>query len=131
MADKVNLFTFLNQIQSKRKTVSYDKKIAGSYILSLFLSMNKELISKVDDINKYLFLLPDEIVYDYYMSSIPVGKRYLNFIKKRKEDDKMKKRIEKLKEFNPTLSTRECKMILTYIINKNVRGKYENKYQKF
>jgi hypothetical protein len=115
---EVNLFTFLNQIQNKRRTVPYDKKIANAYMLSQWLSHDKALLGKVNKINQYQFLLPDEVIYEYYMDSIPAGKRYIKWVKKRKEDDKLKQRIEKLQEHNPNLSIRECKMIITYLMNK-------------
>ena len=121
--EDINLFTFLNQIQTKRKTIPYNKKIANAYILSLWLSQDKELINRVNDINQYQFLLPDEVIYNYYMDVIPSGKRYIKFTKKRKTDDKLKKRIETLKEKYPELSIRECKMIISFLMNKNVRGK--------
>lgn len=115
---KTNMFTFLNQIQNKRRTEPYDKKIANAYMLSMWLSHDKALIDKVNDINKYQFILPDEVIYEYYMNAVPQGKRYLKWVKKRKEDIQMKKRIIKLQEHNPTLSTRECKMVLTYLMNR-------------
>ena len=116
--DKVNLFTFLNQIQNKRRTVPYDKKIAPAYMLSMWMSHDKGLIGRVNKINKHQFILPDEVIYNYYMDAVPAGKRYIKWVKKRKEDDKLKKRIEKLQEHNPNLSIRECKMIITYLMNK-------------
>lgn len=117
---EVNLFTFLNQIQSKRRSVPYDKKIANGYILSQWLSHDKELLKKVNAINKYQFILPDEVIYEYYMSAVPAGRRYIKWIKKRKEDEKMEKRIKKLQELDPKLSVRECKMILSFLMkNKN------------
>jgi len=117
---EVNLFTFLNQIQSKRRSVPYDKKIANGYMLSQWLSHDKELLKKVNAINKYQFILPDEVIYEYYMSAVPTGRRYIKWIKKRKEDEKMNKRIKKLQELDPKLSIRECKMILSFLMkNKN------------
>lgn len=115
---EINLFTFLNQIQSKRRTEPYDKKVAPAFMLSQWLSHDKTLINRVNKINQFQFLLPDEVIYNYYMDIIPAGKRYIKWVKKRKEDDKLKKRIEKLQEHNPNLSIRECKMIITYLMNK-------------
>ena len=114
-------FSYLNQLQSKRKTHKYDKKIANAYMLSMWLAHDKGLIKKVNKINPYQFLLPDEVIYEYYMSEVPTGRRNLKWTKKKK-DELMEKRINKLKENNPNLSTRECKMIITYLMNKNVRG---------
>jgi hypothetical protein len=116
--DEVTLFTFLNQIQTKRKTVEYNRKIAPAFMLTHWLSHDKGLIGKVNKINQYQFLLPDEVVYEYYMDALPTGKRYIKWIKKRKEDEKMEKRIEKLQEHFPQLSTRECKMLLSFLMNK-------------
>lgn len=116
--DEVNLFTFLNQIQNKRKTIEYDRKIAPAFMLTHWLSHDKGLIEKVNKINHYQFLLPDKVIYEYYMDALPTGKRYIKWIKKRKEDEKMEKRIKNLQEHFPQLSTRECKMLLTYLVNK-------------
>lgn len=117
MPKETNIFTFINQIQTKNKRVPFDKKIAPGFVLSLFLSMNKSYVKKVNDINKYQYTLPDEVIYNYYMSVIPKGKVFSKFIKKRPEDKKLKDKIEKLKKEYPELSTRECKMIITYVEN--------------
>lgn len=120
--EEVNLFTFLNQIQSKKRTVPYDKKIANAYMLTQWLSHDKDLVDRVSRIAKYQYLLPDEVIYEYYMKSIPTGRRYIKWIKKRKEDEKTAKRIEKLQQLDPNLSKRECKMILSFLKRK-VNGK--------
>lgn len=126
---QTNIFTFLNQIQNKKRTVPYDKKIANAWMLTQWLSHDRGLVSKCNDINKYQFLLPDDVIYEYYMSIIPAGKRYIKWVKKRKSDDTIKKVIEKLQEDNPDLSTRECKMIIATLKNKkDVRRKNENKH---
>jgi hypothetical protein len=116
--NEVNLFTFLNQIQTKKKIIKYNKKIAPAFMLTHWLSHDKGLIEKVNKINHYQFLLPDEVIYEYYMDALPAGKRYIKWIKKRKEDEKMEKRIKKLQENFPQISTRECKMLLSYLMNK-------------
>lgn len=113
MGKEISIFTFLNQIQSKMRTVPYDKKIASAWMLSQWLSHDKELINKVNEINKYQSLLPDEVIYEYYMSIIPPGKRYIKWTKKRKDEDKLKDRIKKLKDVYPEMSTRECKMLIS------------------
>lgn len=118
MKKEINIFTFLNQIQSKQRKISYNKKIASAYMLTQWFSHDKRLIKKTNDINKYQFLFPDEIIYEYYMSIIPSGDRYIKWIKKKK-DDKTKKLINKLKEKYPEISTNECKIILN--TSKNVK----------
>jgi hypothetical protein len=119
--EDIGLFTFIKQIQSKKRTIPYDSKIAPAFMLSQFLSMNKKYIKTVNKINQYQFLLPDEIIYNYYMSAIPeipYNERFAKFIKKRKENEETKKRIEKLKDLYPTMSTRECKMLITTLKEK-------------
>ena len=59
------------------------------------------------------------------MYIIPSGKRYIKWIKKRKADKKINSIIEKLKKFYPDLSTRECKMIISFLMSRK-RGKNEN-----
>jgi len=115
---KIDLFTFMNQLQSKRRTHEYDKKIAPAFMLTQWLSHDNALIDRVNKINQYQFLLPDEVIYEYYMDVIPTGKRYIKWIKKRKADVKLAKRIKALQESNPKLSVRECKMILSFLINR-------------
>jgi hypothetical protein len=112
------LFDFIKQIQSKRRTYPYDKKVANAFMLSQWLSMDKTLLQRVNKINQFQFLLPDEVIYNYYMDVIPAGKRFIKFIKKRKDDDKLKNRIEKLQEQYPEMSVRECKMIISYLMNR-------------
>lgn len=112
------LFDFINQIIYKRRTHPYDKRIAPAYMLTQWISHDKELVRICNDINQYQFLLPDEVIYEYYMKEIPKGKRFIKWVKKRKDDDMMKKRIEKLQEYFPNLSTRECKMIINQLVRR-------------
>lgn len=111
---KPTLFDFIKQITSKTEKHEYDKKIAPAYMLSQWLSHDSNLIDKVNDINMFQFILPDEIVYQYYRSTIPKGKRFIKWVKKRKEE-KTKEIIKKIKEHHPNLSERECKMVITWL----------------
>jgi hypothetical protein len=116
MEKDITLFTFIKQIQSKRRTVPYDKKIAPAFVLCLFLSMNKKYIEVVNRINQYMFVLPDEVIYEYLIKAIPqlpYDERYAKFIKKREEDDKTKERLDKIRKMYPELPIKECKMILS------------------
>ena len=108
---KPNLFDFLNQIYLKNQKYPYDKKAAPAYMLSLWLSHDKHLINIVDKIVRLQFTLPDDIIYNYYISKIPKGRRYIKWIKKTPEDKKNKKKLESIME-GTHLSKREAKMIL-------------------
>jgi hypothetical protein len=113
------LFDFIKQVLSKNRTHPYDKKVASAYMLTQWLSHKKEFVQICNNINKYQFLLPDDVIYEYYMKRIPKGTKYVKWIKKRKADDKMKERIEKLQLHYPNLSTRECKMIISNLLRRN------------
>lgn len=107
------LFDFLNQIYTKTNKYPYDKKIAPAYMLSLWLSHDKHLINIVDKIVRLQFTLPDDIIYNYYMSKIPKGRRFIKWVKKTPEDKKIKKKLDLMME-GTNLSKREAKMILTF-----------------
>jgi hypothetical protein len=94
MAVKRTLFDVMNDLFLKR-SVKYDKKIANSFILSLFLSHDKNLLKLVNEANPYINILPDELIYKYFYDKIPKGKRYIKWISKDKED-KRKKIIKEL-----------------------------------
>lgn len=121
---EVNLFTFINQIIYKSRKHPYDKKLANAYILLLWLSHDKEKgsIEKVNAINKYLFSLPDNVVYEYLMKEIPKGKRYISW-KKKIKDEAFEKRVKKLQEIYPEMSSREARMTISFLQNKNVKEK--------
>jgi hypothetical protein len=112
--DGPNLFTFLNAIFYKNKNVVYDKKKANAYMLSLWLSHDKELINIVNRLNPLQFKLSDDLIYQYYMNKIPRKKRFIKWVKKEGDDKKRKKTIDKMKEVYG-ISTREAKMYLTFL----------------
>jgi hypothetical protein len=96
MPKKPTFFDFLNSIFYKRN-LEYDKKICSAYLLSLWLAHDPRLIGLVNKINTLQFLLKDDIIYKYYYSSVPKGKRFIRWTKKDKAD---KKRTEKIKEIS-------------------------------
>ena len=107
---KKTLFDYINAISSKNK-IKYDKKIANSYILSLWLAHDDSLLFNVNKINEYLFSLPDELIYQYYMKSVPKQKRYIKWVKKDVEDKKYKKQVEQLM-VKYCISEREARLTL-------------------
>lgn len=84
MAD-TNIFTYINAISYKRE-MKYDKSLAPAYMLMLWFSHDRTLLPILNDINQYLFGLPDDVVYDYLYSTVPSGKRYLKWVKKDKSE---------------------------------------------
>jgi hypothetical protein len=92
---ETNLFTYLNSLYNK-KPIEYNKKIATAYLLSLWLSHYKKFIPIVNEINKYHFLLKDEIIYKYYWCKIPMGNVFIKWIKKGEKEKDLDKKIAEL-----------------------------------
>ena len=115
---QASLFDFINQVTSKSRKFKYDKKIAPAFMLTSWISHNRDFTKICNEINKIQGLLPDERVYEYYMKRLPAGKKYIKWVKKDKADEKIKTRIEKLQNFFPQLSKRECEMILSSLLRK-------------
>ena len=108
-----NLFTFLNQIYSKVRTHKYEKKLAPAYMLSMWLSHDPQLIKYVENINHLQFTIPDEYIYEYYMNTVPKGRRYIKWVKKTPEEKQFMKNVLKIVE-ETDLSKREAKMLVTF-----------------
>ena len=89
------LFTILNSIFYKTG-MDYEKRLASSYMLSLWLSLDKELVGMVNDINHLQFNLPDEMIYRYYYYKVPEGRRFVRWPKKTKIDEKRDDEIKEL-----------------------------------
>ena len=107
----LNIFTFLNQIFYKKETHSYDKKLAPAYLLSLWLSHDKNIINIVNEINRLQFRLSDDIIYKYYLHKIPKGRRFIKWTKKEKQGKKEKQNIEDIKS-TYNVSNKEAKRIM-------------------
>ena len=106
-----NIFDAINAINYK-KSVKYDPKIASAYMLLLWLSHDKSLLPILNKINKYLFYIPDDVVYNYLYSKVPSGKRFLKWVKKNKtiQEENLEKDLE---EYN--LSKREIMLYSKFI----------------
>ena len=104
MAEK-NIFTYLNAIYLKHD-IPYDKKLAPAYMLSMWLSHDKGLIEIVNAINEFQFSLPDCLLYKYYQSKVPLGRRFIKWTKKDEPDKKEKEKLDKMRE-EMLLSKRE------------------------
>ena len=108
---KPTLFDFLNQIKFKTEKYDYSKKIASSYMMSMFLSLDRKLIDIVNNINSLQFGLKDDIIYKYYMDKVPKGKRYLKWPKQTPKDKQFNKDVEQ-EMIEKGLSKREAMMVV-------------------
>lgn len=112
---KINLFDYLEQISNKSTKLKYDKKIAPAYMLSLWLSHDHRLLNLVQKINHLQFVLPDDIIYNYYFYVVPkMKKRFIRWIKKTPESKLRDKKVKKIIEENSKISKREAKSILQF-----------------
>jgi hypothetical protein len=77
---------------------SFNEKKTPIYVISLWLSYDRELLGIVDMINPYHYLLQPETIYKYYYDKIPKGKRFIKWAKKTEQDKKREKLIEDISE---------------------------------
>ena len=79
---KTNHLTEVLNAVTLKTPCEYRPKEVSAFVLSLFLSEDPKLAEIVNKINKYQFSLTDELIFKYYVDTIPKGKRYLKFTKK-------------------------------------------------
>ena len=105
--EQPSIFNYLDAIYVK-KDLLYNHKNCSSYILSLWLSHDKELLPIVAEMNAYQFSIPDELIYKYYWYKVPKGKRWIKWTKKNetKEESQF---VQDLKQ-SEFISTQEAKM---------------------
>ena len=113
MPKDITIFNYLNAINYKTE-VEYNKKIAPAFLLSLWLSHDKELLPIINRVNEIHFSLPDHLIFRYYMEKIPRGKRFLKWTKKDTDKKQDKRLSEMLKEIS-----------MKYDISKAEFGKYK------
>lgn len=95
-----------------KEPCEYKPKEFSAYVLSLFLSEDRELCRIVNEINPYIFSLTDELIFKYYVDKVPQGKRYLKFTKKTKESEEQEEEINNLMQ-TYGISRREASLSLT------------------
>lgn len=107
MAEELNIFKYLDAIYYK-KNLKYNSKFCSSYLLSLWLSHDKELLPIVSKLNTLQFTIPDEQIYQYYHSKVPSGKRFIKWTKKTETKEEIEF-IKELKE-HKSISTQEARI---------------------
>ncbi|KFZ26302.1 MAG: hypothetical protein KQ78_01475 [Candidatus Izimaplasma bacterium HR2] len=107
---KNHLIEVLNAVTLKTPC-KYNKKDLSAYVLSLFLSEDRKLSKIVNEINKYQFVLTDELIFKYYVHTVPKGRRYIKFTKKTKESKDKDQQIKLLME-RYNISKREASLSL-------------------
>lgn len=109
---KTNHLTEVLNAVTLKTPCEYNSKEVSAFVLSLFLSEDPKLSGIVNKINKYQFSLPDDLIFKYYVDTIPKGKRYLKFTKKSKSSKDKEDDIKQLMELYG-VSKREASLSLT------------------
>lgn len=106
---KVTLFDFIKQICNKTTKYPYDKRIAPAFLLTMWLSHEKDLVGLTQDMN-IRHWIDDKDVYNYYFEKVPKGNRWIKWPKKNETYLKEQEEIEKLMiEYN--VSKNEATML--------------------
>lgn len=108
---KNHLIEVLNAVTLKTPC-EYNPKDLSAYLLSLFLSEDRKLSKIVNKINEYQFTLTDELIFKYYVHTVPKERRYIKFTKKTKESKDNDQQIKLLME-QYNISKREAALSLT------------------
>ncbi len=98
---KKTLFDYLNSLFYKKEVEPFNKTICNPYMISMYLAHERDLINMVQEMNKIQFSLPDgreRIVYEYYLSKVPRGRRFIKWTKKDKASKKKEKQLEEIME---------------------------------
>lgn len=84
------IFDTMNAIFYKKKDFVYDSKVASPYMLTWWLSHDDNLLLMcVDKLNENMYNIPSEMVYEYYYSKVPKGRRFIKWVKKTEEKTKV------------------------------------------
>lgn len=114
---KLTPFTFIDQIMSKRNTIDYDPKICSGYFMIYHFSLFKEYIKIVDKIVPLMYHLGDKAIYEYFMSEIPRGKKFIRWPKDKKEE-LLEKGIEQIMSKYPDMSSKEARRVVSFFIRR-------------
>lgn len=105
---KQSLTDVLNAI-NKKTPIEYDKKSVSSYVISLFMAQDPELIKFANRVNELQFFLPDELIFKYYLNAVPKKQRFIKFTKKDEKTKEKEEEIAKLSE-EMGISKREARL---------------------
>ena len=85
----MKLFDWLNQITLYKKEwdsfTEEEQKTFNNYMITRFLSMNKDWIEIINMLQQYTIGMESKDVYNLYVNMIPKGKKFLRYIKGKKD----------------------------------------------
>lgn len=94
---QITPFTFIDQCRTKKEDIPFNDKICSGYMLMLGISNYTYDLPVCNRINKYLFDMPNEVVYKYFFEALQQGKVYAKWPKKT-IDKKLEKKLEELQK---------------------------------
>ena len=93
-----SIFDYMNSIFLKSGNIYSKQDKVSVYLLSMYLSHDRQLLPIVEKINRYQFQLDDHMIYQYYYDRVPKGKRFIKWVKKDEKDKKVKEKTDKFRE---------------------------------
>ncbi len=79
------LFDCIKAINEKNSSYKYNKKDCSGYMLLMWFSHATDCVPIINEINRHLFDIPDELVYTYLYKSVPAGQRFIKYDKGTKD----------------------------------------------
>jgi len=90
----MTLFDWLNQILLHKKNwedfEEHEKKTFNTFMINRFLSMSSDFVDAVNICQEYTFQMKDKDVYNLYKHLFPKQKKFLRYIKGKKEKNSKK-----------------------------------------
>ena len=130
----MTLFDWLNQILLHKKDweefEEAEQKTFNTFMINRFLSMNEDFVDAVNICQEHTFEMENKNVYNLYRKLIPKQKRFLRYIKGKK--DKHSKKLLKFLADHYQVSQREIIDYMSIIDKKHIEelGKFYGKNKK-
>ena len=130
----MTLFDWLNQILLHKKDWKdfdeVEQKTFNTFMINRFLSMNDDFVDAVNICQEHTFQMEDKDVYNLYRKLIPKQKKFLRYIKGKK--DKYSKKLLKFLAEHYQVSQREISDCMFMIDKEQIEqlGKHYGKNDK-
>ena len=130
----MTLFDWLNQILLHKKNWEdfdeTEQKTFNTFMINRFLSMSEDFVDAVNICQEHTFQMEDKDVYNLYKNLIPKQKKFLRYIKGKK--DKYSKKLLQFLAEHFQVSQREIIKYMSLLTKQDIEylGKYYGKNKK-
>ena len=130
----MTLFDWLNQILLHKKDwkdfSETEQKTFNTFMINRFLSMSEDFVDAVNICQEHTFQMEDKDVYNLYKNLIPKQKKFLRYIKGKK--DKYPKKLLQFLAEHFQVSQREIIKYMSLLTKQDIEylGKYYGKNKK-